>query len=212
MIDRNNGGYIAGRGIPSCLLDRVDNDSSIYNDGASRIFNETHSSIATVTDTDPSNTSNIVYSSSSFTMTSISRSPTTLSSCALNSSQYKLNSSMSLDLDEADDTRTTIDDDPSISDKCSINTFYRQPNEVSMLSNMSLMDISCNIPICLTKDDDYNTSALINDHNTSVVFTDPEDMFPPYVPLLPQDEDEAREERQLNNQSKGLSHVMNKIM
>ena len=77
---------------------------------------------------------------------------------------------------------------------------------------MSLIDISCNISICLTKDDDYNSSALINDNNTSVVFTDPEDMFPPYVPLLPQDEDEAREKRQLNNQSKGLSHVMNKII
>ena len=198
--------------MPSYLLDRVDNDSSIYSDGTSRIFNETHSSITTATDTDTSNTPNIVYSSSSFTMTSICRSSTTLSSSALNSSQYKLNSSMSLGLDEADDTRTTINDDLSTSDKYLINTFYKQPNEVSMLSNMTLMDTSCNIPICLTKDDDYNTSVLINDNNASVVFTDPEDTFPPYVPLLPQDENEAREEWQLNNQSKGLSHVMNKIM
>ena len=145
MVDRYNGGYVAGRGIPSYLLDRVDNDSSIYSDGASRIFNETHSSITTATDTETSNTSNIVYSSSSFTMASICRSPTTLSSSALNSSQYKLNSSMSLGLDEAGDTRTTINDDPSTSDKYLINTFYKQPNEVSMLSNMSLMDTSCNI-------------------------------------------------------------------
>ena len=63
----------------------------------------------------------------------------------------------------------------------------------------------------LDLDEADNTRTTIN-NNTSVVFTDPEDMFPPYVPLLPQDEDEAREERQSSYQSNGLSHVMNKIM
>ena len=59
MAEQNYSGYIAGCGMPSYLLDRAYDESSINSDGASRIFADTHSTITTAKDTDSSATSNI---------------------------------------------------------------------------------------------------------------------------------------------------------
>ena len=154
MVDRNNGRYVEGRGIPSYLLDCVDNDSSIYSDGASRIFRETDSSVTGSRSSYTSNTSNIPYSSSSFTMPSVDGISTALSGSELNSSQHKLSCNISSVSNKTDDTTTIRSDYPSTSDNRLINVRHEKVSEVSMLSYMSLMDTACSIPICLRKDDE----------------------------------------------------------
>ncbi|CAF3405600.1 unnamed protein product [Rotaria sp. Silwood1] len=191
MVDRNNGGYVSGRGIPSYLLDRVDDNSSIYSDGASRIFREIDSLVTTSRGSYTSNISNIPYSSSSFTIASVDGISTSLLGSELNSSQQRLNCNISSVSNKTDETTTIRSDYPSTSDNRLINVRHEKVNEVSMLSYMSLMDTACSIPICLRKDDEQNASVVYSSNGASNVFTDPDHMFPPYVSLLSQEEDET---------------------
>jgi len=211
MVDYNNREYIAGRGVPAYLLDRVDNDSSIYSDGASRIFNETGSSITTDNDAQTSRATNISCSPSSYTLSSdcgISSTPSTFEPI---SSQNQLSWNMPLMLDRADEI-TISSDISATSDRYLINTTSKQLNEVTMLSHMSLMDTSCSVPMYLTTDDERNVTVKFADNSVSGNFTAPEDMFPPYVRILSQDEDEVEQEDQPNDSLKGLCHIRNKTM
>ena len=74
MTDRNYSEYVSGRGIPTYLLSRAYDESSVDSDGASRIFFDTHPTITSAKDTDISTASNIPYSLSSFSMVSIDQS------------------------------------------------------------------------------------------------------------------------------------------
>ncbi|CAF3496818.1 unnamed protein product [Rotaria socialis] len=61
---------------------------------------------------------------------------------------------------------------------------------------MPSMDISCSISVCLTKDEDYETSALLNDPFYSNDYTEPKNMFPPYIRLFSDNEDEPEPQLQ----------------
>ncbi|CAF4286381.1 unnamed protein product [Rotaria socialis] len=65
-----------------------------------------------------------------------------------------------------------------------------------MSSHMPSMDISCSISVCLTKDEDYETSALLNDPFYSNDYTEPKNMFPPYIRLFSDNEDEPEPQLQ----------------
>ena len=62
MAEQNCFRYTSECGVQSHLLDRIHDDSSIDSNGASRIFANTHPTIASAKDTDSSTTSNIFYS------------------------------------------------------------------------------------------------------------------------------------------------------
>ena len=104
--------YIVGRGMPSYLLDRAYDESSIDSDGAPRNFADTHSTIATAKDTDSSATSNISYSWFCMSMSSMNESRY---SC-LNSEQISLNNESSVFFsficDESSDTRILQSETP----------------------------------------------------------------------------------------------------
>ncbi|CAF5127006.1 unnamed protein product, partial [Rotaria sp. Silwood1] len=86
---------------------------------------------------------------------------------------------------------TIRSDNPSRLDSTYIiNTIHEQAPEVSMLSIMSSMHISSDVPIYLTKDVGDNTSTLFGDPSYSNDSTAPENMFPPYTRLFPDSEDE----------------------
>jgi hypothetical protein len=65
-----------------------------------------------------------------------------------------------------------------------INTTQKQGNEVSMSSNISLMDILFNIPLCLTKDENNDTGPFFSDNFFSNSTDGPETIFPPYTRLF----------------------------
>ena len=74
MIDRNSSKYVQRRGMPTCVLSRAYDKSSIDSDGASRTFYSTHPTITPAIDIDSSDMSNISYSLSFFSMVSIEHS------------------------------------------------------------------------------------------------------------------------------------------
>ncbi|CAF3373711.1 unnamed protein product [Rotaria sp. Silwood2] len=64
---------------------------------------------------------------------------------------------------------------------------------------MSLMDTACSIPICLRKDDEQNANVVYSDNSASNIFTGREPMFPPYVSIFSQEEDETKQRHQIHN-------------
>lgn len=207
MVDRNNYEYVPGRGKPSYLLDRRDIASSIDSDGASRIFNQTDLSVISIHDTDNWNTQNIHYSSSLYDTCSVDGKSNILSTSEQNSSQLKSCRDMCLFLNESDETSTIHSDESSIlNNTYLVNTIAQQGQEVSMLSNISLMDTLRSIPICLTKDDDHNHNIQF-DNCASNVFVEPENMFPPYIRLFSDNDDETEQGR-LHNPSFGLFYIV----
>ncbi|CAF3966686.1 unnamed protein product, partial [Rotaria magnacalcarata] len=69
-----------GRGLPPYLLCRRDSDSTLYSDGASRIF------APSVSDTSAKDTDNSLYSSDSFSVSSTTISFTDIDSCSVSNS------------------------------------------------------------------------------------------------------------------------------
>ncbi|CAF5145631.1 unnamed protein product, partial [Rotaria magnacalcarata] len=69
---------------------------------------------------------------------------------------------------------------------------------------MSSIDISCSIPVCLTKDGDYETSALLSGPFYSNGYTEPKNMFPPHIRLFSDNEDEPEAQRQPSDSSNTL--------
>ena len=106
MIDRNYSEYVPVRGMPTYLLSRAYDESSIDSDGASKIFLDTHPTITSAKDTDLSATSNISYSLSSFSMVSIDQSSEWNSNLESNTRQNQSSSLISPVYDESSDTRT----------------------------------------------------------------------------------------------------------
>ncbi|CAF5057463.1 unnamed protein product [Rotaria magnacalcarata] len=174
-----NSGSISGHDLPHYLLDRASNESSIDNDGASRIFSTTDSSETTAKDTDVSITSRS-FDTSSLNVSSIYNTSDRFSRVERYSFQYESRSNLSFLHDEYSDSRTIRNDNPTSSASTYItNSIHENAPEASMLSNMSSIDISCSIPVCLTKDGDYETSALLSDPFYSNDYTEPKNMFPP---------------------------------
>ena len=71
MADGSKLRYAPGRGIPCYLLDRVGNDSSIYSDGASRIFVGTDSSSTIEKDMNKLDSTNTRSNSSLFNLSTV---------------------------------------------------------------------------------------------------------------------------------------------
>ncbi|CAF4058673.1 unnamed protein product [Rotaria magnacalcarata] len=69
---------------------------------------------------------------------------------------------------------------------------------------MPSIDISCSILVCLTKDGDYETSALLSDPFCSNEYTKPKNMFPTYIRLFSDNEDEPEQQRQSSDSSNTL--------
>ena len=91
MADRSEHQYIAGRGIPCYLLDRVGDDSSIYSDGASRIFigaDSSSSSSSIQNNTDKSDIINTLSNSALFNLSTVDCTTDTLRISDQNILQY----------------------------------------------------------------------------------------------------------------------------
>ena len=192
MTDRNYSEYVPGRGIPTYLLSRAYDESSVDSDGASRIFFDTHPTITSAKDTDSSTASNILYSLSSFSMVSIDQSSERSSNLESNICQNESSSFISPIHDESSDTRTIRGETRSNFNETYSTVANREPvYETSLPSSTSHMDTLYNGPIGLNKTDDSNKN-LLYDYNSyfSSVYTDPADMYTPYVPLFTETEEE----------------------
>ena len=106
MTDRNYSEYVPGRVMPTYLLSRAYDKSSIDSDGTSRIFLDTHPTITSAKDTDSSATSNISYSLFPFSMMPIDQSSEWSSNLESNIRQNESSSLTSPVYDESSDTRT----------------------------------------------------------------------------------------------------------
>ena len=78
--------------------------------------------------------------------------------------------------------------------------------EVTMLSNISAVDISCSIPLCITKDQRQDEYFVLDDqvysYNSKVV----ENMFPEYIRLLSDPEGEPRCEKNIEDSFESQFH------
>ena len=181
MAEQNYFGYTSGHGVPSYLLDRIHDDSSIDSDGAPRIFANTHPTITSAKDTDSSTTSNISYSWSWDSMTNI----TDMSSWNSNSRTVTLENVSSLlqtsAYDESIDMRTMKSDSCSSFNEAESNDSNRGViYETSLPSSTSIMDTIGDLIIGLNKFDDRQ-ETFSNDYNSSsTAYHEIGEMFTPY--------------------------------
>ena len=142
MADRSEHRYVPGRGIPCYLLDRVGDDSSIYSDGASRIFIGTDSSSSIENNTDTSDSINTLSNSSLFNLSTVGSMTDTLRISDQNLLQYQSSINISsIDSELCDSRNTECDIGVSLNNLSLMNTVHEEANEVKMLSNTSLMDV-----------------------------------------------------------------------
>ncbi|CAF4571004.1 unnamed protein product [Rotaria sp. Silwood2] len=205
MSDQSEFQYTPGRGFPCYLLDRVDDDSSNYSDGASRIFIGTHSSSIIEKNTDESDTINTLSNSSLFNLSTIGAMSDSLQLSDQNLLQYQSNVNMCSIGSEFCDSRTTQSHITLSFDNRSLtNSMQERAHEVTMLSNISVMDTWCSIPVCLTKDQTEAGHGVFDDPFYSNNSTRAENMFPEYVRLLPDLEDEPEREKNIEDSSNSL--------
>ncbi|CAF4536533.1 unnamed protein product [Rotaria sp. Silwood2] len=84
------------------------------------------------------------------------------------------------------------------------NSTQERADEVTMLSNISAMDTWCSIPVCLTKDQIQDGHDIFDDPFYSNNSTRVENMFPEYVRLVPDLEDEPEREKNIEDSSNSL--------
>ena len=216
MVDRNNPEYVPGRGLPAYLLERIYDGSSTDSDGASRIFMDTDPSRTTGEYTGSSATSVITYSSSSFSMSSIFSISNANCNSERNAFQHEPSSIVSSIHDESSETRTIRSEAQSNFGETYSSVSNDEPvREVSIPSSISYMDTLYIGPICLTKSNNHNTNVLSDYSSNSNVFTDPANMFTPYVPYVshfPESRTRSGQRWQETNLSNGLFFIMNATM
>jgi hypothetical protein len=184
MVDQNNSGYVGGRGLPFYLLDRANTED----------------------------TSSIPSGFFSLSESSVCGRPNTCSNIESNSFQFKRSGDMSFGYDEPDEARTIRSGNRlNLNSTYLMGTVQERVHEVSILSSLSLLNISADIPVCLTKDEHYNTSILSNDNYDSNGSVEPENMFPPYVRLFSDNESELEQKRQSNNNG-GVFNIVNETV
>jgi hypothetical protein len=199
--------------MPPYLLNRAYDASSIDSDGASRIFMNTHSTITTAKDTDSSATSNISYSSSSFSMSSISSISNVNSNARRNAYQPGSSSAISSIYDESSDSRTIRSETQSNFDETHSSLSNRGlAHKVSIPPSISYMDTLYTGPVCLSKSDGHTTNFSSGYDDISATYTDPSNMFTPYISLFPVSNRELEQREQEKNASRGLFLIINEIM
>ena len=192
--------YTRGRGIPCYLLDRVGDDSSIYSDGASRIFVTTDSSSAIEKKTNTLASINTLTNSSLFNLSIIGSMCDSLGISDQNLFQCQPSINMSSIGSEFHDSRTTERCITlSSSNKSLVNHMQEGAREVTMLSNISAVDTYCSIPVCITKDQSQEEHFVLDDQVHSNNSKGVENMFPEYVRLLSDFEDEPRCEKNIED-------------
>ena len=197
IADKNMSHYNPGRNLPPYLLSRNYETSSTDTDGASRIFASSSCSTTSDKETDASSilslphTFSYMSTSSSFTWsdtTSISTAPSTF--------KYSTSSAeRSID----DETRTLgseirsmgKESTPSSCSTSFTNSSSRSSIEKS-ISNSSFMNDIYTGSVCLTKSYDRNVSFDDCYSCNASACNGPETMFPPYVPILSDTEDEQQ--------------------
>ena len=206
--------YQPGRGLPTYLLSRNYADSSTDSDGASQIFAASSCSLTSDEDGESSSISHIprtfsyMSTSSSFMWsdtTSISMPPSTF--------QYET-SSASRSIDEETRTirsemfSTQMGDPPTFSatssiDEASSTTAETRVSSVALISGLVIGSMSLT-----NRNESKNYISSAYDYNAPVV-SRVEDMFPPYVSLLSNDDNQSHNER---DKSSGLYYYSIDLM
>jgi hypothetical protein len=208
-------GHVRSGGLPTYLLDRAGDASSIDTDGASRIFKESHSSITTAKDTGTTSSAASTFSFTSMSESSVYGTSSECSNSKLRSFEHKPSSNMSF-ISESDETRTIRNGSTSNLN----NTVRQQANEWSVLSTGSSIHMHGNvpmygnIPICLTKDQDNNIEDDYNNYYDSNIFRDAKNMFTPYFPpylSFLASEDKSEKEHQSESREDEL-HIINRTI
>ena len=178
MADRSEHQYIPGRGIPCYLLERVGDDSSIYSDGASRIFIRIDSSSSIEKNTDISDSINTLSYSSLFNLSTAGSMTDMLRISDQNLLQYQSSINISsIDSELCDSRNTECDVGVSLNDISLMNTVHEEATEVTMLSNTSLMDTSYNIPMYFTTDESQDNHVDFDKQLYSNNSTESENIF-----------------------------------
>ncbi|CAF3865475.1 unnamed protein product [Rotaria magnacalcarata] len=202
MADPSKLHYTPGRGFPCYLLDRIDDDSSNHSDGASTIFIGTHSSSITTENSDTWGTISTLSNSSLSNLTTIDTMSGSLRFYDQNLLQYQSNVNMLSMGSELYDSRNTQSHITLSFDNNSLTNSMQEPaHELTMLSNVSVMDTWCSIPVCLTKDQTEAGYGVLDDPYYSNKSTGVENMFPEYVRLLPDSEEEPEREKNIEDSS-----------
>ena len=156
MAEQNYFGYTSGHGVPSYLLDRIQDDLSIDSHGASRIFANTHPTITSAKDTDSSTTSNISYSWSWDSMTNITDMPSWNSNSRTVTLENVSSLLQSYAYDESVDMRTMKSESCSSFNEAESNESNRGViYETSLPSGTSIMDTIGDLIIDLNKFEDH---------------------------------------------------------
>ncbi|CAF4287769.1 unnamed protein product [Rotaria sp. Silwood2] len=207
MDNRSKLEYIPGRDLPCYLLDRLNDTFSMSNDGASRIFIETDSCSTIEKNTNTSDAYNTLSNSSLFNLSTADTMSDMLEVSNQNSLQYQSSSNMSLVGSEFYESTTTQSDIAlSSSNRSLINNIQERAPEVTLSSNISLMDISCSIPVCLTKGEIQDGHIVFDEYLHANNSTGPENMFPEYIRLFPDHEDGPENEKKVKELSASLFH------
>jgi hypothetical protein len=74
------------------------------------------------------------------------------------------------------------------------------------------MDTLYTGPVCLSKSDGHTTNFSSGYDDISATYTDPSNMFTPYISLFPVSNRELEQREQEKNASRGLFLIINEIM
>ncbi|CAF4557228.1 unnamed protein product [Rotaria sp. Silwood2] len=207
MDNRSKLEYIPGRDLPCYLLDRLNDTFSMSNDGASRIFIETDSCSTIEKNTNTSDAYNTLSNSSLFNLSTADTMSDMLEVSNQNSLQCQSNINMSsIGSEFYESTITQGDIARSSSNISLINTIEQQAAEVTVLTNISLMDTSCNISVCLTKDESQDEHIVFDEYLHSNNSAGPANMFPEYIRRFPDHEDGSKNEKSVKELSASLFH------
>ena len=105
------------------------------------------------------------------------------------------------DLTTTDSCITLSSDNKSL-----VNHIQEGAREVTMLSNISAMDTYCSILICISKEQSQNEHVAFDDHFYSNNSKGVETMFPEYIRLLFDPENERRCEKNIENSFESQFH------
>ena len=205
MADRSEYQYIPSGGMPCYLLDRVGDDSSNYSDGVFRIFIGTDSSSSIENNTDISDSINTLSNSSLFNLSTVGSVTDTLrvSDQKLLEYQSSINIS-SIDSGLCDSRNTQCDIALNLNNRSLVNTVQEEATEVTMLSNTSLMDISCNIPMYFTTDESQNNNVDFDKQLYSNNSTKSGNIFIECIRLFVHNKDESGYDKNIKDPSISL--------
>ncbi|CAF4276505.1 unnamed protein product [Rotaria magnacalcarata] len=195
-----------GRGLPPYLLCRRDSDSTLYSDGASRIF------APSVSDTSAKDTDNSLYSSDSFSVSSTTISFTDIDSCSVSNSVTSkiIGNYFDTGVDSVNDQRRTIECSSISADhsdsQLTLNSSVHddddahEKDENVQKSNEKSMSGLGFLAGCLALASEYleNNNQVMNieqnNENSDNCFANPENLIRSYVPCqMDYVEEELRE-------------------